>query len=676
MDKRRKIVDREFKQEVDYATVNHLKSKQYWRDNFCNNSATLSVEFDANDASTLAPSISRHRSQDKRYLFYDSTKCKYITEYDAIREVLFVLSGRPSFLFQQDSHGIFKVILNANLTHLTCGTQAFAASVLKMISKFDKLLSDLEFKYCIDNMKSQEIFNESKCSINYDDKTLFNNNNKSLMKSASEITCNILSKLFTEVSHHQTIGNKSIFLIFAQHLDNTLKQFPDFLSPLVSRILFSGKARNLLMTLKSNENIDKYVENLEDVKGNNNHSDSDNDIFDKYENTKSSKDNNKNDNTSSQSNHDGDGETIRLLEIGKLPDMNQIVDIYPKVISYQFPLLLLLTQSKTKKEGNTTTTATKSELNVSLPRYEKIGQQLYKALVRQCDLWKHLKALSGMYFMLQGESMHQLCDIIFDRIDKKQVWYDGYVINHIFLNVVENFKWLDKNLVSAWIDDDDSTKRPNTTTVNVFEKIVIDYRTLKYYKRIIIFLLQAKRAKYLLERLAFTRIQSHLEKTAAMILFYGVRIKLLWFLNTIYDYTMRTILHSETENFHKKMKQIFDVDEMVKMHEQFIQTTYDRCLLNEKAKPIHNSILDVFNLTIQFTTLYTRYQEDDQWIRPNKNDNKPLIPSIVDYEDFLQGLTIIDKEFNRHKEFITDTAREIAKVGGFWWLDSLALSLG
>ncbi|CAJ0758992.1 8350_t:CDS:2, partial [Entrophospora sp. SA101] len=68
------------------------------------------------------PSISRHRSQDKRYLFYDSTKCKYITEYDAIREVLFVLSGRPSFLFQQDSHGIFKVILNANLTHLTCGS--------------------------------------------------------------------------------------------------------------------------------------------------------------------------------------------------------------------------------------------------------------------------------------------------------------------------------------------------------------------------------------------------------------------------------------------------------------------------------------------------------------------------------------------------------------------------
>nr|CAG8490482.1 12503_t:CDS:2 [Entrophospora candida] len=123
------------------------------------------------------------------------------------------------------------------------------------------------------------------------------------------------------------------------------------------------------MALKSNENIDKYVENFEDVKGNNNNSNSDNDTFDKYEKTSNSKniiinsadqmdideefDNNKNDNTSNQPNHDDDGETIRF------PDINQIVDIYPKTISYQFPLLLLLIQSKTKQEGNTTTIATK-----------------------------------------------------------------------------------------------------------------------------------------------------------------------------------------------------------------------------------------------------------------------------------------------------------------------------
>src|SRR5437763_17034094 len=69
-----------------------------------------------------------------------------------------------------------------------------------------------------------EIFSESKYSFNiYDDKSLFDNDNddNSSIKSVPEITCNILSKLFAETSYHQTIGNKSIFLLFAQHLSNT-----------------------------------------------------------------------------------------------------------------------------------------------------------------------------------------------------------------------------------------------------------------------------------------------------------------------------------------------------------------------------------------------------------------------------------------------------------------------
>lgn len=58
------------------------------------------------------------------------------------------------------------------------------------------------------------------------------------------------------------------------------------------------------------------------------------------------------------------------------------------------------------------------------------------------------------------------------------------------------------------------------------------------YKRIFIFLLQVKRSKYLLERLSFSRNQ---DNSTAMILFYGVRMKLIWFLNAIWDYAMRTV---------------------------------------------------------------------------------------------------------------------------------------
>ncbi|CAG8738882.1 12432_t:CDS:2, partial [Acaulospora morrowiae] len=196
-----------------------------------------------------------------------------------------------------------------------------------------------------------------------------------------------------------------------------------------------------------------------------------------------------------------------------------------------------------------------------------------------------------------------------------------------------------------------------------------------------------------------------------MVLFYGLRMKLIWFLNTIWDYAMRNIILLETENFHKRLEDVFDIDEIITLHDHYIKKVYERCLLNEKAVPIHKSILDVLDLTIQFSTLYTRYQsenlsfydhsrdersrrhnadensdsesdslltdeEEDQWSRPGSNGTDPLIPSQVDYEAFLEGLSRIDKEFNRNKEFVSNSVQGIARAGGFWWFDALALALG
>ena len=118
-------------------------------------------------------------------------------------------------------------------------------------------------------------------------------------------------------------------------------------------------------------------------------------------------------------------------------------------------------------------------------------------------------------------------------------------------------------------------------------------------------------------------------------------------------------------------------------------------------------------MTIQFSTLYTRYRgenvsfydhsrddrlrrfkddnnsdsesdsfliddddDDDQLDREEGNVFESIVPAQVDYEDFLNGLSRIDREFNRHKEFISGSMQAIARVGGFWWFDALVLSLG
>ncbi|PKY44318.1 hypothetical protein RhiirA4_458576 [Rhizophagus irregularis] len=874
--------------DINYDIIQEIESKQYWRNDFHSNPEIFETEFNFNDACTLAPVLAKHHSQDERYLFYDPTRAKYITELDAIREVLFMLSGRPSYLFLQLENGKFQVKSNIMLMHLTesgfraileffcdygsklvklrtiaskicresCAlygqtAQAFAASILKMVWKFDKLLADLELEYQVDRAKSQDqvtyisllhlrsklmsrlyeftvIYNLVEKSILNDIPELYYQENtfkqsKNTSATPSKIAHDILSGLYGETSTHQTVGNNSIFIMLGKHLDNSFAPFvrmmndwmctgtchdpadeffvvrtpninknssqywqymykiredslPVFLEPFARRILFSGKARNLLMSLKLKEeeklhkmtfqyNPEEFefdIESLLLFDLNNLRKSEELDLLnnpleedfihdemvhmEKYVEHKSS---DKNDNIietehvveNSEQEHKDDNEIMKdeneyvnLPEIDNLTDLNVIIETYPKTISALFPLW---NKSQVQTEQHEQIDEGNQHVNIDPmikiyplserfrekfeeylhPRYMRIGQQVYDALVEQCHFWRHLRALAGIYFMQQGETMHRLSDVLFDRIDKKQMWYDSYVLNEVVLNTIEDFKWLDKNSVSVWVDDE-AGKKPNTKTVRVFEKIVFEYRlpwplnniihgnTLEMYKRIFIFLLQVKRSKYLLERLSFSRNQ---DNSTAMILFYGVRMKLIWFLNAIWDYAMRTILLSETEIFYKKLEQVFDIDEMISLHGDYIFTVHDRCLLNKNAISIHNSILDVLELTIQFSTLYTRYRgenvsfydhsryvrqrrfkddssdsesdslsidDDDDQLDGGENVSEYIVPAQVDYDDFLSGLSRIDNEFNRHKDFIGNSIQAIARIGGFWWFDALALALG
>ncbi|CAG8562394.1 3100_t:CDS:10 [Acaulospora morrowiae] len=625
--------------ERNYELTQALRCKQYWRSDYHDYSYLDMSMFDQNIPSTLGPSLAKHRSQDARYLFYDPTLVKYITELDAIREVLFMLSGRPSFLFHldPDNNGKFSVKLNALLMHLTEGafksilevfcnygnylamlrtvsmrickesyitygqtTQAFAASILKMIMRFDNFLADLEARYQVNNSKFQDQdtyisllqlqnqisdqLYEFKILHCFFDRYLLHDfpgqfTDSSPISSPYKLSYKILSGLFDELVYHQTEGNKSIFLMLGEHLDNSFVPFirmidewvstgvlndpadeffivrtpkvnefssrywsemykirvensagdnmvkksfalPAFLEPLVGRILFSGKAQNLLMSLKMKEGKKKSysafqynpkefklgVESLPlfDLSVSNNqyleqepftetssyHHDNDYEVEDmeiddekkdhetrsqilsldvhieetllKHPDSKknidenSLKDHNKDDNSLlEEKDQDADKKGIedkeqkivdeskqetpkgvdeswnKLLELKKFSDLSETVNTFPNTMSYLFPLCAQPTVKFEKIDNEKTDSNGMHDLilfqpfderfkerydDYLQPRYLRIGQHLYRALVEQCHLWRHIRALSGFYFMQQGESMHRLCDILFDRV--------------------------------------------------------------------------------------------------------------------------------------------------------------------------------------------------------------------------------------------------------------------
>ncbi|KAG9291280.1 hypothetical protein G9A89_021782 [Geosiphon pyriformis] len=820
------------------------------------------------------PSIAENQAQDPRYLFYNPTDIRYITELDAIREILFMLSGRPSFLFSEVKDQI-QVNLNALLTHLSEGsfkgllqffcdqgnmlaklkgkltrahssiygqtTQAFAFSVLTMVSSFENKLSDLESEYRIGTAQSQDSFASLlflqnrlsddflKFQILYEflvqtplnevppykffDEISQNEGDPSFptpytpLINPAHLAFTILSGLYKEILHHQTIGNKCVFLMFAKHFDNTFVPYmrmidnwirdgtlkdpaeeffivkydmfifccifhirssdiksnssnywqemfkirtlpvsskdplhfirlsPSFLEPYIQKILFSGKGCNLLKTFNYNwEQLETKITDHE-YPVNNGIRNGTLPFFNSTFNQKITLQNIEDD---GRLPYDRLTNELGEIELSPVINPHKILVDHSKLVKYMFPFR---SNSKTK---NYRSNSDCKNINYSQPDelflfqpfnerfdqifndylqpwYDYIGNRLHKVLIDQYYLSKHLRVLTGLYFMQQGESMNNLCDLLFEKgnlkiftlnfMDHNQMWYDSYILNDIVLNSLKNWKCLRSEDINVWIDDDPG-KRPDTFRVQVFEKIRVEYRlpwpidniinteTLIHYKEILIFLLQMRRAKCLME----SNNDDFLWATNEVNLVYEHNLGLLHENGetfSIYIY----ILHSETERFHSKLRDMFDFDEIILLHGQFIRTVRDRCLLNERTKAIQRSIIDILNLTIQFKTLYTRYQGERISLYVHSREDKSrlyrdeepdsdlestlsseegnhdfefgnIVPTIVDRQVFVDELQRIDKEFTRHKDFVSTSVKGIARAGGFWWFDSLALALG
>ncbi|RUS21658.1 hypothetical protein BC937DRAFT_91930 [Endogone sp. FLAS-F59071] len=377
--------------------------------------------------------------------------------------------------------------------------------------------------------------------------------------------------------------------------------------------------------------------------------------------------------------------------------------------------------------------------NYVRPQYESAGRLLAHILKGRCDLTYHFRALAGIYLMLEGDLMHRFCQMVFRKIDKRQAWYDSQALNGLFMEACRHTEWERQDNVHIWVkerenlqkrtvaaaanrsgqrDDRTSDKSDNVhlNSVRVFENVVVEYRlpwpinniirvaAIHQYKRIITLLLELKRAKYLMERISLFKSRLHQQAARgrhdpAMLLFYSLRVRLMWFVNTVYNYIMTTILHSETQEFQEKLTQVFDIDEIIQLHEGYVRRIRDRCLLNEKVNPIMRAIILILDTTIRFSNLFARYVEDpatksfmltqqsvriliapradsddddegeseeDDYDEAQRQDGRSL---GEDEDKFWTGLNGVDHEFRRASEFVTTTLRVIARNGGFPWCE-------
>jgi gamma-tubulin complex component 5 len=106
--------------------------------------------------------------------------------------------------------------------------------------------------------------------------------------------------------------------------------------------------------------------------------------------------------------------------------------------------------------------------------------------------------------------------------------------------------------------------------------------------------MQIYRVKYLLQR---TRLRAA-RKPKLSALFYKVLHSLNWFTDTLRSYVTETAIHLTTRTMLSSMEKARDIDEMARIHVEYMAKLRQRALLSKDVKPIYGAIIEMLDLGV------------------------------------------------------------------------------
>ncbi|KAI0698574.1 Spc98 family-domain-containing protein [Cytidiella melzeri] len=298
------------------------------------------------------------------------------------------------------------------------------------------------------------------------------------------------------------------------------------------------------------------------------------------------------------------GKSIGLLRVLGVLNSSE-GDPQPWLQSWQsFSDLLEETDGETRSLG----------LLVDFPKfmYDKLhplcrhaSQMLSYMLVEECDVWLHLTAVEDMYLMRRGDIMSNFLDILFARMDTAMPWTDFHFLNTAFTDGATGLKWIDPALVRFSYRGHKGTS--TTRTVRAMEGLHIEYAvpfpltyiwapgTLQIYCSLFVFVLQIRKAKATLERI---------------LMFYAMRGKFSWFINTLLNHICTNVLDAQLRAFHESFKETKSLDEMIHLHNEHLHKLQTRCLLQPNTAALHEAILSILDTTLHFSDSFVAFAGD------------------------------------------------------------------
>ncbi|KAI1475827.1 Spc98 family-domain-containing protein [Daldinia eschscholtzii] len=341
-------------------------------------------------------------------------------------------------------------------------------------------------------------------------------------------------------------------------------------------------------------------------------------------------------------------------------------------------------------------------------KHHAASTTLRQTLFESCSLWSVLGALEQVYLMSNGAQSDLFAFGIFNNLDLlNSNWHDRFSLTSLAqetFGTITNAHRLVVTVATDNLTDDVKDIRrsvrkglPLVRTVYRLSwpiRIILSDESLGHYQAVFTFLLQLRRATYVLHkyRLVSDNIAGTPNTSSDQATYYGLRAKLLWFCNTLRSYLDTLVLEPLTSQLRHNLSQTEDIAAMTALHDTYTKQITSEVCLGSKLDPIRECMLDMFDLAIRLQDARQleseREQEEEQELSrlsvmssPMKHSRRYMGSGEEEDETFLldqdktsmmqdkersfaEVLNDIRADMDRHLKFICSGLRGVARASG------------
>ncbi|GJJ07361.1 hypothetical protein Clacol_001563 [Clathrus columnatus] len=260
---------------------------------------------------------------------------------------------------------------------------------------------------------------------------------------------------------------------------------------------------------------------------------------------------------------------------------------------------------------------------------------LSRVLIDESHLWKHLGNMEAICLMTRGDVMGQFSERLFRKMDSSHyAWHDYHFVNAAFRDITKMDRSINPSLVTFSYKTNRDRKLDRT--IAAIDGLTVEYvvpfplvylfgsESSASYSSLFCFLLQIQRSKFVLDQISLNKVNTQFSKERPFLTtFYLIRWKLSSFINV----NKMHVIDVSIQQFHSSLLSATSLDEMINLHRMHLKRLLHCVFLQEnvrdstcfefatecvyKTSALHRAILSILNLSLRLNDCLGSHKAND-----------------------------------------------------------------